>query len=97
MFTRNEKGQFTKNESVETEEVKAEKKAESYGFYSKVLNAPFDTLEELQEAESAYKKEQEEKEAKIVAKKNDASKVEEAFKELNAAKRASNEKINLSS
>lgn len=94
MFTRNEKGQFTKSDATKTEEeVKIEKKPESYGFYSKILSKPFDTLEELQKAEEDYRKEQEEKEAKIVAKKNDASKVEEAFKTLNAAKRTSNEKI----
>lgn len=45
MVTRNEKGRFT------TEEASA-----SYGYYSKLLKKPFDTLDELKAAEDEYNK-----------------------------------------
>ncbi len=65
----------------------------SYGFYSKVLNKPFDTLEELVAAEEAVLKEQEAKAKAVAERKADASKVEDAFKARNAARRDYNEKI----
>ena len=65
----------------------------SYGFYSKVLNKPFDTLEELQAAEEKVLKEQEAKAAAAAERKAEASKVEAAFKARNTARRDYNEKI----
>lgn len=62
-----------------------------FGYYSKILNKPFDSLDELKEAEEAYKKAEEEKQAKALARKEDASKVEEAFKNLNSIKQSYNE------
>jgi phenylalanyl-tRNA synthetase alpha subunit len=62
----------------------------SYGFYSKLLNKPFDSLSELMAAEKAYNDEQALKEEKALAKKADAKKVEDAFKTLNSVKREFN-------
>lgn len=64
----------------------------NYGYYSKLLNKPFDTLDELKAAEEAHKKAEEEKQAKALAKKQDAVKVEDAFKNLNSAKHEYNAK-----
>jgi chromosome segregation ATPase len=58
-----------------------------YGYYSKLLKEPFDTIEELQEAEEAYYAKQKAKEAAAATKKADAQKVDEAFKALNAARK----------
>lgn len=55
--------------------------------YSKLLQKPFDSIEELRAAEDAYKAEQEAKVAKAAAKKSEATKVEDAFKALNQARR----------
>lgn len=71
-----------------------EKVDTNYGFYSKVLRKPFDSLSELRIAEDAYFKELKEKEAKAAMKKADAKKVEDAFKALNAARRERKEKLN---
>lgn len=84
---RDEKGRFVSDKSEESNE------SVNYGFYSKILNKPFDTLSELKEAESSYLKEEEAKKAKSLEKKNDATKVEDAFKVLNAAKREFNETV----
>ena len=48
----------------------------SYGFYSKLLNKPFDSLSELMAAEKVYNDERALKEEKALAKKADAKKVE---------------------
>ena len=58
-----------------------------YGYYSRVLNKPFDSIEELREAEAAYRVEVKAKEDKAAAKKADAQKVEDAFKALNLARK----------
>ena len=63
-----------------------------FGYYSKILNKPFDSLDELKAAEEEFKKAEEEKQAKSLAKKQDAVKVEEAFKNLNSAKKVYNER-----
>ena len=71
--------------------------AAPYAYYSKVLQKPFDTIEELLSAESAYelKKQLDEDEAKkkeLEAKEKEFAKIEaedkvkKAFKNLNAAK-----------
>ncbi len=59
----------------------------TYSFYSKVLAKPFDTVEELFAAETAYYDKLREKEDKAAQKKADAKKVEDAFKDLNAARK----------
>lgn len=64
-----------------------------YAFYSRVLNKAFDSVEELKEAEAAFKAEQKAKEDKAAAKKAEAQKVEVAYKELNAARKAYKEDL----
>ena len=66
---------------------------QSYSYYSRLLNKPFDTVEELTEAEAAHYAEQKAKEDKSAQKKADAKKVDDAFKMLNAARRAYKEKM----
>jgi hypothetical protein len=64
-----------------------------YGFYSKKLQKPFDTLEELLVAEETAELEARKKAEAAAAKKADATKVEEAFKKVNEAKKIMNETI----
>jgi uncharacterized protein (DUF342 family) len=64
-----------------------------YGFYSNVLKKPFERLEDLKKAEYVYYEEQKAKEDKAAQKKADAQKVEEAFKALNAARKAYKEEL----
>lgn len=64
-----------------------------YGYYSKVLNRPFDSIEELKEAEAAYFEEQKAKADKAAQKKADAQKVEDTFKALNAARKSYKEDL----
>lgn len=59
----------------------------NYGYYSRVLKEPFDTLEELAKAEEVYYSKLKAKEDKAAQKKADALKVEEAFKALNATRK----------
>lgn len=65
----------------------------SYGYYSKVLNKPFDTLEELRKEEQEFLAVEEAKRQAAEARKNKAAVVEKAFKELNAAKLVYNEEV----
>ncbi len=58
-----------------------------YGYYSRLLKEPFDSIEELQEAEEAYYAKQKAKEDAAAQKKADALKVEDAFKALNTARK----------
>ena len=64
-----------------------------YGFYSRVLKQPFDSLEDLALAEEAYYAEQKAKEDKAAQKKADAKVVEDAFIALNAARKAYKENL----
>ena len=75
-----------KNETTEKETV-------NYGFYSKVLQKPFDSLSELKAAEDAYYGEQKAKADKAAQKKADAQKVEESLKALNAARKVYKEDL----
>ena len=59
--------------------------------YSKLLQKPFNNIQELKEAEKAYKLEERKKEEAKLARKQEASKVEEAFKEFNMVKKSYNE------
>ena len=65
----------------------------NYGFYSKVLSKPFDSLSELMAAEDAYQAEQRLKEDAAAQKKSDARKVEDAFKALNEARKVYKEDL----
>lgn len=65
----------------------------AYGFYSRILNKPFDSVKELQEAEAAHFAEIKAKEDKAAAKKADAQKVDDAFKAMNAARKEYKEKL----
>ena len=65
----------------------------SYGYYSKVLNKPFDTLEELCKEEQEFLAAEEAKKQATEARKNQAAEVEKAFKELNAAKLVYNKEV----
>lgn len=73
--------------------VTTEKETINYGFYSKILNKPFDSLSELKAAEEIYYGEQKAKADKAAQKKADAQKVEDALKALNAARRAYKEDL----
>ena len=65
----------------------------TYSYYSKVLQKPFDTITELEQAECVYYAELKAKEDKAATKKADASKVEAAFKNMNQARRDYKENI----
>ena len=65
-----------------------------YGFYSNVLKKPFENLAELKRAEEVYYAELKAKEDKASKKKEDAKKVEDAFKALNTARKEYKEKLN---
>ncbi len=71
----------------------SEKETVSYGYYSRLLQKPFDSLSELAAAEATYIAEQKAKEDKAAQKKSDANKVEEAFKALNAARKSFKEDL----
>lgn len=63
---------------VRTKETVKEEK-ESYGYYSRLLQKPFDTLDELIEAEDLYKKEQIKQQEEKNEKKRLAEEVEKAY------------------
>ena len=67
--------------------VQIQNAVESYGYYSKVLNKPFDTLEELRKEEQEFLAAEEAKKQAAEARKVQAANVEKAFKNLNEAKR----------
>lgn len=64
-----------------------------YGYYSRILKKPFDSIEELKEAEAGYYNELKLKEDAVAQKKADAVKVEDAFKVLNNARKEYKEKL----
>ena len=76
-----------KNVTVEKEDTK-----QTYSYYSRVLQKPFDSLNELTAEEQKYYDELKAKEDKASQKKADAQKVEDAFKALNTARRTFKEK-----
>lgn len=71
------------NKSVEA----PKKLTNDFSYWSRVLEKPFESLEELKAAEETYFAELKAKEAKVTQKKADAHKVEEAFIALNEARR----------
>lgn len=66
---------------------------QTYSYYSRVLKTPFDSLEELKNAEATHYAELKAKEDKAAQKKSDAQKVEGAFKALNAARKNYKEEL----
>lgn len=66
---------------------------QSYSYYSKLLKEPFDSVDELKDAEEAYYAKLKAKEDKAAQKKADALAVEDAFKCLNAARKVYKEKL----
>lgn len=70
-----------------------DKAIRDYSYYSNTLKAPFDSIEELREAEAAYHAKIAEKENKAAVKKADAAKVEDAFRALNATRKTYKEKL----
>lgn len=87
----------TNDKNIKKNEIKNDlnnKKDElAYGFYSKILKEPFDSLSALMAAEKAYCDELKALEAKAAKKKAEAQKVENAFKALNAARKAYKEDL----
>jgi chromosome segregation ATPase len=75
------------------DETRTPKTEVEYSYYSRVLNKPFDSIEELKEAENAYYAEIKAKEDKAATKKADAAKVEAAFKAMNQARREYKESL----
>jgi galactokinase len=78
------------NKNIENNTKKTEA---GYSFYSRVLKEPFDSLAELAEAEEAYYAKLKAKEDAAAQKKADATKVEDAFKALNAARKIYKENL----
>jgi uncharacterized membrane protein YkoI len=79
------------NKNVDT---KADAKTElGYSFYSNVLNQPFKSLSELAAAEAKHFEQLKAKEDAAAKKKADAKVVEDAFKELNAARKVYKEDL----
>ena len=81
------------NDALKAAKKYVERETLDYGFYSRVLQKPFDSLSALKAAEEAYYAEQKAKEDKAAQKKADAQKVEEAFKALNAARKVYKEEL----
>lgn len=79
--------------AIESNVQTARKADVEYSYYSRVLNKPFDSIEELREAEAVYRAELKAKEDKAAAKKADAQRVEDAFKAMNAARKDYKEKL----
>lgn len=65
----------------------------NYGYYSRVLNKPFDTLEELRKEEQEFLAAEEAKRQAAEQKKAGAKVVKDAFKARNAARREYNAKV----
>jgi hypothetical protein len=70
------------NVKIEKEDTK-----QNYSYYSRVLEKPFDTIEELTAAEAAHFNALKAKEDAAAQKKADAKVVEDAFKALNVARK----------
>jgi predicted nucleic acid-binding Zn-ribbon protein len=72
---------------------KENKNMQNYMYYSTVLKTPFESLEELKAAEEKHFAVIKAKEDKAVQKKTDATKVEDAFKALNAERKSYKEEL----
>lgn len=72
---------------------KENKNMQNYMYYSTVLKTPFESLEELKAAEEKHYAAIKAKEDNAAQKKADASKVEDAFKALNAERKSYKENL----
>ena len=91
------KNYYNKTKLKETDEKNAQqsvKTERNYSYYSRVLEKPFDSLNELAIAEEAYYAKLKAKEDKAAQKKADAKVVEDAFIALNAARRSYKDELN---
>ena len=79
------------NKNTDANNVKPE--LPEYAYFSRVLNEPFNTVELLKEAEAAHYAKLKAKEDKAAQKKADAKTVEDAFKNLNTARKTYKEKL----
>lgn len=70
---KDEKGRFPSREA------NVDEKEEDFGYYSKILQKPFNSIDELKKAEKVYREEQNEKLAKISEKKTLAKNIEDAY------------------
>jgi hypothetical protein len=100
MPTRDTNGRFTSNKktdekiaNVESVEANETAQTEDFGYWSKLLSQPFDTLAELVAAENARRAEDEAKAKAKETRKADAEVVEQAFKALNAIRKAYKERM----
>ena len=78
---------------IKKDNVNKETNKQTYAYYSRVLNKPFDSLLELTQAEDAYYAKLKAKEDQTAQKKADAQKVEDAFKALNTARKTYKDKL----
>lgn len=78
-MVRDENGRFAAKEAKGFKVAKQDETHNNYGYYSKVLNKPFDTVEELQKAELEHKQLELAKANKINEKKELAHEVEDAY------------------
>ena len=90
MFRNEKTGRF---ESEKTNEVEVKEETPSYGYYSKVLNKPFDTVTELAAAEAAHKKAEDEKRQLAESRRNEAKPVEQAIDAYEEGKVVCNDAI----
>ena len=89
---RNYKNFETNKKPVDTGKAQ-QQPVRDYSYYSRVLKAPFDSIDELKKAEAVYYAELKAKEDKVATKKADAKKVEDAFKALNSARKSYKETL----
>lgn len=82
-----------KNKNMKDPKMTDQSKSSDYSYYSKLLQRPFDTVNELKRAEAAHLAELKAKEDKAAVKKADAKKVEEAFKALNTTRKSYRERL----
>lgn len=91
---KNNYNKFDKNlKNDENLKTDVKKNTRDYSYYSRILEKPFDSIEELKEAEAVYYEAQRAKETKAATKKADAQKVEDAFIALNKARRTYKENL----
>lgn len=82
-----------KNKNMKDPKMTDQSRSSEYSYYSKLLQRPFDTVNELKRAEATHLAELKAKEDKAAQKKADAKKVEDAFKCLNAARKVYKERL----
>lgn len=79
--------------NLKTNDLPKSENTGDYGYYSKLLNKPFDTLDALKEAEKEVKEENERKAQLVEVKKTRAKEVEDAYLEYQKVKEEAYNKI----